>query len=306
MRILAVQTDANVLELLVQLLIDRPDYDALAARTADAARILLCDPNVPTFDCALVDADIDRARAIEFVAALRGQSDMPILVITTDTDKLTLNAMFAAGATDVATKPFEITGLRGKIALLAHAIPAAPTDIDAPVARHDPLQILDADAFVPLVAFENYSKQLVRHRRAGSCVFGFAINDIAQLHRHLSPFAFHCMITDLATVINTTMRKGNHLLTYAGDGVFLAIADTDSRPHTGAFAKAVTTALLTDNICDDEDMPVQVSLSAGHALRLDGSRSAGEILAQARLSTEKARRAAEGYVPPLVLMDRIA
>lgn len=306
MRILAVQNDANVLELLVQLLIDRPDYDAVAARTTDAARKLLADPAVPSFDCALIDGDIDRGQTLKFVSDLRKRSDMPVLITSIDTDKAALKALFAIGATDVAAKPFEITGLRGRIALLAHALPAGFADVTAPVARQDPLRIIDADSFISAVAFENYSKQLIRYRYGGSCVFGLAINDIAALHHKLSPFAFHCMINDLAAMIDTEAQKAGYLVTYAGDGIFLGMTDLDGRSDTGVLVKAINRALVSDGIYDDQDRPLHVYMSGGHALRLDVGHSAAQTLSEARQSVEKARQAAEGYVAPYVLMDRIA
>ena len=303
MRILAIQTDAYVLELLVQLLIDRTDYDAVAAQTRDAARSLLADSATLPLDCALIDGDIACRETRAFIADLRAQSDMPILVMTTDTSKPELDALFAAGATDVVTKPFEISTLRGKLALLKPAPVSAETDS---VARQTPLPIFGVPGVLPLFSFENYGTQIVRHRHAGSCVFGVALNDISRLHRQLSPFAFHSMITDVADAISTAFAEASCLTTYAGDGVFLCIIDAETGPQTAGLTAAINTELAAAGICDDADLPLRLHLTPGHALRLGTGRSSCVTIAEARQSAERARRTAEGYVAPFVLMDRIA
>lgn len=306
MRILAVQPDANVLELLVHLLMDRPDYDAVAARNLDAATTLLSDPATQPFDCALVNADVDRVQTLQFISNLRAQSDMPVLSMSTETSKPTLDALFTAGVTDVVTKPMEMSVLRGKLALLVQALPEPTDTIDATAARYAALPIFDVRSFVPQFSFENYGKQLVRNRHSGACVFGVALNDIALHHAQLSAFAFHSMIMDVAEIISATSDSGSCLLTYAGDGLFLGITDAGSRLLSPERSDAINAALAAAAICDDADVPLDLTISSGHILRLGMGRSSCETIAEARHSAEKARKDMQNDVAPFVLMDRIA
>jgi CheY-like chemotaxis protein len=314
-RILAVDNDPIVLETLVQLLLQHPGYDVIAALTPDAAREALGQAKKNPFDCILIDGDFAAMGSVALLEDIRGRdgyAQTPILILTAVTDKPHIDAAFAAGTTDYMTKPFAVSTLLGRLATMtapaARPAPAPAPALDAPVCLSAKLKIYDTDRFIALTALENYAKQLSRSALYGSCVFGFAVRDIEMYHSALSPFDFHCMINDVADAISHEMQSCQSLLSYAGDGIFVGIVERDWRPQTERVMNHVNARLAQTDITDGDGHVLDVRVSAGHALRLtwkSGS-SVLEALTQARNSAATARIAHGKLRDGFWFMDRIA
>lgn len=318
MRILAVDNDPVVIETLVQLLLARTGYDVIAALTASAALDLLRSPKTEKFDCILMDiayAEYDGHALLSQIRDLSAYVETPIMVLTAKSGKDHIDAAFAAGATDYMTKPFEVNALLGRLAILtvAQEKPKLELDqmapaFDAPVDLSSQLRIFDAAQFIELPALENYAKQLSRSTLYGSSAYGFAIRDIQRLHARLSPFDFHSMINDVADAIGAEMKQHQTLISYAGDGIFIGIAESNWRPRTEHVMNHVNARLAAADIENGDGQILDVRVSAGQAVRLawKSGRSVLDALTQARQSANQARIAFGKLRSEFWFMDRSA
>lgn len=301
MRILAIDSDPVVIETLVQLILSHTDHDVIAALTPSAAREVLDNRKTDPFDCILMDIAFAESDGYALIQHLRGHAtfaETPIMVLTAKSGKDHIDAAFAAGASDYMTKPFEVNALLGRLAVLM-AAQVKPTEeavqeppaFDDPVALATQLRIFDAKNFIELPALENYAKQLSRSTLYGSSAYAFAIRNIDDLHKRLTPFDFHSMINDVAEAIGAEMNDCQTLISYVGDGIFTGIAESNWRPQTERAMNHVNTHLASADITDGDGKVIDVRVSAGQAVRLawKSGRSVLDALEQARVSADQAR-----------------
>jgi len=314
-RILAVDKDPIVLETLVQLLLQTAGYDVIAALTPEAALEAIAQSKANPFDCFLIDCTFAEVGSIALLEDIRqhdGYAQTPVLILTALTDKPYIDAAFTAGTTDYLTKPFTVSTLLGRLATMtapaARFAPVPAQAFDAPVPLSATLKIFDTDRFIELKALENYAKQLSRGTLYGSSAFGFAIRDIEMYHSALSPFDFHCMINDVADAISADMQHCQSLLSYAGDGIFVGIAEHNWRPQTERVMNHVNARLAGADITDGDGTVLDVRISAGHALRLTWKSGCSvlDALTQARQSAATARVAYGKLRDGFWFMDRSA
>lgn len=318
MRILLVDSDPIVIETLVQLILARTNHDVIAALTPSAAREVLKNRKIAPFDCIMMDvayAEHDDYTLLQDIRRREAYAKTPIMVLTGKSGKAHIDAAFAAGATDYMTKPFEVNALLGRLAVLTAdmAAPKAQTAqdapaFDAPVALGAQLRIFDAQNFIELRALENYAKQLSRSTLYGSSAYAFAIRDIATLHAQLSAFDFHSVVNDVADAIGAEMQGCQTLLSYAGDGIFVGIAEKNWRPQTERVMNCVNTHLGKADLCDGDGRSLDVRVSAGQAVRLawKSGHSVLDALAQAQNSADQARIAFGQLRREFWFMDRSA
>ncbi len=319
MRILAVDNDPVVIETLVQLLLANTEHEVIAALTAQSALEVIDNPKVADFDCLLMDiafAEYDGYALLTEIRSRRAYEETPIMVLTAKAGKDHIDAAFAAGASDYMNKPFEVNALLGRLAILvAPKAEPQPIDLnqpapafDAPVALSTQLRVFDALNFIDLPALENYAKQLSRATLYGSSAYAFAIRDVEDIHAKLTPFDFHSMINDVADAIGAEMRDCQTLISYAGDGVFVGIAESNWRPRTDHVMNHVNARLAGADIGDGDGQIVNVRVSAGQAVRLSwkSGRSVLDALAQARTSADQARVAFGRLRKEFWFMDRSA
>ena len=318
MRILAVDSDPVVIETLVQLILGRAGNDVIAAMTPSAALEVLDNRKIAPFDCILMDIGFAECADHGLLRAVRARpayADVPIMILTARSGKDHIDAAFAAGATDYMTKPFEVNALMGRLTLMAaeqaaaQARKAQPAPaFDAPVALGAKLRIFDAANFIELTALENYAKQLSRGTLYGSAAYAFAIRKIDLLHQSLSPFDFHSMINDVADAIGAEMDDCQTLISYAGNGIFVGIAESNWRPQLDRVMNRVNTRLGAAGLSDGDGQDLNVKVSAGHAVRLawKSGHSVLDALSQARGSADQARIAFEKLRREFWFMDRTA
>jgi DNA-binding response OmpR family regulator len=124
-RIVLIEDDESLRSTLLLLLADE-GYQVEGHRTGEEAlaRLDLWDP-----DLALVDLRLPGMSGFDVVAAIRARSDLPIIIVTAQTDSSDVVSGLEAGADDYITKPFVIEEL---LARVRAALRRLPTDPDEP------------------------------------------------------------------------------------------------------------------------------------------------------------------------------
>ena len=308
MRILAVDDDPIILELLGQFVEIIGMHELTTADSALEALDMLDDPDTGPIDCFMLDIQMPGMDGIELARRIREtarHADTPILMLTAMSDKRYIDAAFAAGATDYVTKPFEIAELKERISVVEGMAEArqqrtkkifaakSAADQASQVALFEPISIYDVDNVIEYSSMENYVAQLSRSALFGSTTFAFSIREIETFHEAMSSFEFYSLISDVAEVISDTLQGHQFLMSYAGSGTFVCITESGWRPNMNGLMDAVNLELSQTELFDNYGQRIHPRVSAGQAVRLiwKSGNSVMDALAQAHSSAEAASQA---------------
>lgn len=240
MRILAVDDDENIRELLSQALDSTGEHQVWTADGGEEALELIEDADQP-FECLLLDIQMPGINGIELceqVRTLPGYRMTPIVMLTAMSQKKYVDSAFAAGATDYVTKPFDFLELFSRLNIASKLVAEQAMvndgilevaemkhDLDANL-KHDleePVQLQEIDRLVGYVAFENYLLQLSRGKLFRSSVFAVKIDKVERAHKTASPLEFRQLLTGVATAISDCTAQDGNLFSYRGNGVFICV-----------------------------------------------------------------------------------
>jgi CheY-like chemotaxis protein len=287
MKILAVDDDPIILELLSHFVEQMTEHKLITANGADEAHQAITDNARAPFDCFLLDIQMPGTNGIQLAEQIRDLSqyyDAPILMLTAMSEKQYIDAAFAAGATDYVTKPFEMGELKARLGLVervvgasgprtgkifaARAVGASDGKVGAPIDLHAPVTIYDVDNLIGFMALENYINQLSRNELFGSTAFAFTINDIDEFHRDMSPFEFYSVLADVGEAISDTLEGCQFLMSYAGSGTFVCITESGWRPEPRMLANSINLALAHTGLYDNRGNRIEPRVSGGTAERM--------------------------------------
>ncbi len=310
MKILAVDDDPIILELLGEFILMLGDHELTMAESALDAIEVLRSPDSPRFDCLLIDIQMPGMDGIELTRTLRETkrfAETPILMLTAMTEKRYVDRAFAAGATDYVTKPFDIEELSERIANVEAQVEArrartgkvfaanAVAEQAQAIALYEPLVIQEVDNVIEYLAMENYIAQLSRSALFGSTTFAFTVREIEGFHDRLSAFEFHSLVSDVAEVISDTLAGHQFLMSYAGNGTYVCVTESGWRPDPDQLKDAVNLALKRSELYDNQGHRLEPQVCAGEAVRLiwKSGNSVMDALASAHASAEAACAAFE-------------
>ncbi len=287
MRILAVDDDPLILELLSQCMLTFGQHELTTAESGPEALALLNDNNAPLFDCFMLDIQMPAMDGMELARCIRKISryqDTPIVMLTAMSEKRYIDGAFSAGATDYVTKPFDIVELKTRMSVVekiatskrassekvfdATAFEGQPEVDPDYVSLHAPLNLYDVNNVIECSAMENYVAQLSRSSLFGSTVFAFTIRKIAEYHSTLSPAEFRFLIEDVAEVISDTLSGRQFLMSYSGNGTFVCITESGWRPDMERLTDHVNLYLNRAQIMSNDGVELHPRVSTGAAIRL--------------------------------------
>ncbi|PRX33828.1 Response regulator receiver domain-containing protein [Meinhardsimonia xiamenensis] len=266
-RILAVDDDAIILELLREILASAGYADIEVADSGARALEILNTARQP-FDCFLLDIQMPQMDGIELCRRIRQfpqYARAPILMLTAMAEKSYIDRAFAAGASDYITKPFEvielITRLRNAETIIEERRRALEHQVALMSARKEseikdralltePVSIPDIDGMIEYLAFENYLLQLSRGRQFMSSILAAKVANIAEIFERCSARSFRFFLTDIAEALAESMRGHAYLMAYRGSGLFTIACDRRDADALCADLKANLQVRL------DEIMPV--------------------------------------------------
>lgn len=309
MKILAVDDDPIILELLSHFIEQLTDHKLLTASSADAAVQLIKENARAPFDCFMLDIQMPGTDGIVLARHIRSMDahlETPILMLTAMSEKTYIDAAFAAGATDYVTKPFEMPELKARLGLVERAFTATTVKagmvfvtkslnpqsdkVSPSVHLHEPTPIYDVDNLIGLLAFENYIHQLSRNEMFGSTAFAFSIRDIENFHATLSPFEFQSLLADVGESISDTLEGCQFLMSYAGNGTFVCITESGWRPVTHILANSINLRLSQTELYNNHGERIESRVCGGTAERLiwRTNSSVMEAISAAHASAEAA------------------
>lgn len=248
MRILAVDDDELIRDLLVAVLASLGRDDVVLAPSGQAAIEMLkisAQQHAQPFDCIFLDINMpgmDGIEACGYIRKLPQYSHTPIIMLTAMSDRDFIDRAFTAGATDYVTKPFDILELetrlnlaerlRDEIELRRAQQRSAPAHYDLAETFSAPGMGLadDIGGFLVSDAFENYISSLSKKHFYTLGLWGVRVENIRPIHRKLSPEDFSNMILLIARAISVCFVAKNRFFTYAGSGIFICTHNRGADP----------------------------------------------------------------------------
>jgi len=322
-RVLAVDDEPSILELLKTALNALGTYDVTTAESVDDA-IQLMERQKTPFDCLLLDIQMPDVNGITFCTELRKLTEYrktPIIMLTAMSDRDYIDRAFAAGATDYLTKPFDLLELRSRLgtaAMLIEEQSRAQSSMDEARALkdeletnqqfnlEDPLSIDDVENVLGYAEFENYVIQLSQGKLFNSFATAVKIANVDKLYARLSSSEFRAVLHDVATAISRLVRKDGNMVCYRGSGVFLSISHRRNGPlHAGAELHLNQVAA---NVLSRHSDRREVNLIVGEAASMRAITKYGSLYALNKaLENVEARMANEKEVvslPSHIVMNR--
>lgn len=238
MRILAVDDDPIFLEILTfKLNVIGLNQVTLAASAADALHVL--DREHPGFDCILTDMEMPGMDGAELCQAIRGRPDyrrVPVVMITSVSDRAQIDRAFAMGATDYVTKPIDATELKARMQTIGRLVAEQARTrwmeqrileqeraLAPPFAFEDPIHVPEFDRGIDLFALQNYLLTLGVKGLFTVAAGAICIENGALLYRMTDANAFRNILSDVGAAIEDALKTLPVLMAYAGGGSFVAI-----------------------------------------------------------------------------------
>ncbi len=305
MRILSVDDDPIILELLTEILASIGHTEVTTAESAAQAFELLKADCVP-YDCFLLDIQMPEIDGIQLCAAIRSMPQYrrtPILMITAMSDKAYIDKAFTAGATDYVTKPFDVVELGARVRVAERLVDAqryktnkiidvnqqkSTVTTEKPYFLEDKLPIDNVDGVIDYIALENYVSQLSRGSLFGSTVLAFHISDIGRIFNGASAFDFECLITDVSEAITQCLMRSQYLVSYAGNGTFVCVYGSGQKLLPDSLESELGETISSMELCYSDGRPILFKIVAGKPIRLTfrSGKTVIEALLQARSTAE--------------------
>lgn len=248
-RILVVDDELSILELVKTALETLEDYEVEIASSAMDALEIVMDADEP-FDCFLLDVQMPEMDGIELLREIRNLpdcTDTPVLMLTAMSDRKYIDLAFLEGASDYVNKPFDFLELRSRIKC-AHGLVEARRQTEQTARKasdlkdklvhtqqfnfEDPFSIHGVDRILRYIEFDNYVAQLARRKLFNSQAFSIMLHDAELFFNLAGGSAFRSAIHDVAKCIERAISDFDCVFSYRGGGVFLAILHGRKNPES--------------------------------------------------------------------------
>ena len=312
MKILAVDDEAMILRLLEQIVPVFGNHELFTAESgAEAIKLIEAQGDEP-FDCFLFDIQMPGMDGVDLVRHVRSQDiylATPIMMLTAMSDKQYIDRAFMAGATDYVTKPFEVVELETRLSILEkHAAVRLPKarqikevqngtgqaggENILEIALCEPISIYDVENVIDHAALENYLDQLSRSSLFGSTILAIGMRDIREFHDALSAFEFYSLVSDAAEVIADTLHGRQFLMSYAGNGIFVCIAEGGWYPEPENLRGAINLSFARTELYNNRGESLNPRIEVGDPIRLvwKSGNNLHSVLGEAYTNAEEAVR----------------
>lgn len=284
MKILAVDDDESIRELLTMILAEAGITDVtLASSAGNALRVIAAQPE--PFECFLLDIQMPGGDGIELCSNIRklpAYQKTPIIMLTAMQEKSFINDAFVAGATDYTTKPFDIAELctRVRMAKLLVDEQRKVRELAASSGRsfEDATGHLETDfttrldlggvkGLVSKQAFENYLGQLSRTGLQSSRFFAIHVQDGRKVFDRGTPSEFGFALRHVADAAMTSPILGVVLMCYMGSGNFICCSNAATLETIERLEGNIQDILDDKDLTYDDGSPLDVEIAVGAAVQ---------------------------------------
>lgn len=240
MRILAVDDDQTALDILSSSLQAAGYTDFVTALSGAEALDAIATAKRP-FDIFLLDIQMPGIDGIELCGRVRAMpvhKSAPIIMITAMAERHFIDGAFAAGAMDYVNKPFDPVELGVRISMAARVVSQnqklqdsiseveylkVHSGIATSFDPSEAIEISEIPRVVGMTAMENYLLRLTKSMAFQSKAMAFSIEGFELLHANMSSIEIYDILADTAEAIASGLKRSEHLVTYCGNGKFVAV-----------------------------------------------------------------------------------
>lgn len=237
-RILAVDDDPFILELIPMISAKAGFSQVTPAASGEEALELLTGSDT-LFDCLLLDISMPGMDGIELCRRIRQiarYNQIPIVMLTAMRDMKNMGEAYRAGATDYATKPFDIEELGIRMRSAQETIQAqretgsggqeGSGHYRRPVHIHnfelpETLHFDGRKGLVDATALSSYLTQLPRKQVAGVQVFAVSIDRVEAVYTRSSSQQFVALLGDLAATAVGCFGAKQTVMAYTDNATLL-------------------------------------------------------------------------------------
>lgn len=295
MRILAVDDDPFILELIPVISAEAGFSQVTPAASGEQALTLLASSEA-VFDCLLFDISMPGMDGIELCRRVRQipqYRKTPIVMLTAMRDMTSMGDAYRAGATDYATKPFDIEELGTRLRLAQEAIYAGSTRQEgrghhrSPVRSYsfelpEAIRLEGVGSFVDRTVLSNYLTQLPRKELTDVQVFAVSIDGIEAFHTRSSSQQFVSLLEDVAAAATDYFGADRTVMAYT-DNATLLIAANSATPLLAINVEIEIERRLQGNVSEyDTDEGTRIGVSVGGPIQPQISKAE-----RARMATDR-------------------
>ena len=284
MRILAVDDEEFILELLPKILDKIGIQDVTVAASAAAAIEILDNAELP-FDCLILDIRMPEMDGIELCKIVRKMPayfKTPIIMLTAMSEKSFIERAFAAGATDYATKPFDIVELGARVRNAKQLNSARQESYGAAVSQKiEPKQAGNNRSFdlsfaakieyiegvIDYLQLGSYLKQLSRSGLLSTQIFAIKIDQIETIYTSANSSEFLYALTEVADAIAEAVKNDRSLIAYAGDGYFVCVFNSAALVDPREMESDIQNFIYEKDLVFDNGDPFDIEISVGNPMR---------------------------------------
>lgn len=284
MKILAVDDDPCILELMPLLAAKSGFPNVTTASSGQLALDTLANGDA-SFDCLLLDINMPGMDGIELckrVRRLEAYRTTPIIMLTAMSEREYIDRAFKAGATDYATKPFDISELGARLRVAQELVIArreAEMAKDSQAASgsainqmhgfdlSEVIRIEGAQALVDFVSLKNYLKQISGAGLAASHVIAVKVDRIEEFYARATTEEFTYALHEVAYAINEVLRTIGGLISYAGNGIFVVVSNSAAPLSSSEIESEVQHLLDEKNSEYDCGAPLDIEVSVGNPIQ---------------------------------------
>ncbi len=279
MKILAVDDEPFIREMIPLMAVRAGFPDVKIAPSGQAALDMLVNAE-PAFDCLLLDINMPEIDGIELCRMVRQMKEYrqtPIIMLTAMSDKQFIDRAFQAGASDYATKPFDLTELGARLRMAKDLITArreaatlrhaSSRSSDANLELTESLEIAGVPKLVDLAALKNYLSQLSRAGVSASQVAAFGLDQVKDLKAKASAEELNYALHEVASAISFVLAPRLSLMAYCGGGIFLVVSSAATQLDCKDLESEVQHFLDDRNLQYDDGSPMTFDILMGAAIR---------------------------------------
>lgn len=289
MKILAVDDNPFILEFLPAIL-QGTDFANVTVAASGKEALAIIKASAQPFDCLLLDIVMPFMDGITLCRKIRAISSYrttPIIMLTLNSDAISIEQAFAAGANDYIVKPFEVREVERRLRVIQRLLDSSEVALrldpklmlvgghqgQHDFALEDPVYVLGVPQLVPPFSLGNYLSQLSRKHLNICQVFCAQIEDVATLYSRGSSREYAMAIANVSGAISRIVDCPQLLMAHFGGGTILCIVTGDSLPGWPQIEELVLADLQIMGPWGEEANHAPISLSIGRPVHPNANRT---------------------------------
>jgi len=293
--ILVVDDNQVIIKLLEELL-TRAAYRVTAVACGEDALECLKTQKV---DLILLDVDMPGKSGFAVCRVVKANpltKDIPVIFVTSRSEREDIVNGFEAGGQDYIVKPFTRAELLARVRTHL-TLRKVQEDLQASVIRYRNLSILDdlTGFYNTRFLYQSLDEQLTKHPDQSLSVVFIDIDsfkNVVDTHGHLNGSS---TIAELAEIIMPLLPEGCYGVSYGGDEFVLVLAGHD-RTEGGRLAELIRHSIEQASFLSFCDLNVRITVSSGIATYPDDARTLEGLLGNADHALFAAKRLGKNKV----------